>query len=355
MGNEILVSIIVPVYNVQEELLLKCFNSLEKQNNHNLEIIIIDDGSNEHCASFCDQYWENKRYCKVFHQKNQGLAGARNVGVKQATGKYVFFLDSDDWLLENAVQEIMKMEISSGDYDVILFNNSINSKTFLPKYENDIMTQYNRLDLEKIIIEQRMLGYNTTIGSAWGKLFRRSFLIENNIFADIELRRTQDRLFMLECLDKKPKIKHCCRDVMCFNVKNDSSLSRSCNYKNLDYLMLYLDKCIEFVNNCCDSKELLGALDYLKRYIYINCCTTTIFHIFNRDGLKKRYNKFCEFSDLYLEKHSITPIDGFTHSDTAILKNVTKRKYGISFLMFELSRIKKCMKRFVKKLFVKGY
>ena len=99
------ISIVVPVYNVEKHL-KRCVESLKNQTYENLEIILVDDGSTDSSGKLCSEYKSEK--IKVIHQKNKGLPAARNTGVKNATGSYIFFCDSDDWLDDNLIEKLVK-------------------------------------------------------------------------------------------------------------------------------------------------------------------------------------------------------------------------------------------------------
>lgn len=101
-----LVSIIIPVYNV-EKYLDRCVQSVFLQSYKNLEIILIDDGSPDSCPRLCDEYGNIDKRVRVLHKKNEGLGLARNSGLALATGKYVLFIDSDDYLSENMVEKLV--------------------------------------------------------------------------------------------------------------------------------------------------------------------------------------------------------------------------------------------------------
>ncbi len=107
-NNNNLVSIIIPVYNV-EEYLEKCLDSIEKQSHKNLEIILIDDGSKDKSGKICDKYAKKDKRVKVIHQENVGLSGARNAGINIATGKYITFVDSDDIVSEKFVEYLYEL------------------------------------------------------------------------------------------------------------------------------------------------------------------------------------------------------------------------------------------------------
>jgi len=95
------ISVIIPIYNV-EQYLQKCVDSVLAQTYHNIEIILIDDGSTDHCGEICDEYAQTDDRIVVIHKANAGLSAARNSGFDAATGKYITFLDGDDWLSADA-------------------------------------------------------------------------------------------------------------------------------------------------------------------------------------------------------------------------------------------------------------
>lgn len=92
-----LVSIIVPVYNV-EKYLKRCMTSILEQTYSNLEILLIDDGSPDNSGNLCDEIQSTDERIKVYHKANGGLSSARNYGLERCTGEYIFFIDSDDWI-----------------------------------------------------------------------------------------------------------------------------------------------------------------------------------------------------------------------------------------------------------------
>lgn len=102
-----LVSIVIPVYKV-EQYLNRCVDSVLSQTLEDLQIILVDDGSPDGCPAICDQYAETDSRIQVVHKKNGGLASARNAGMKLADGKYLFFLDSDDWLEEDGMEQLVR-------------------------------------------------------------------------------------------------------------------------------------------------------------------------------------------------------------------------------------------------------
>ena len=103
--NEELISIIVPVYNV-EAYIHQCIKSIIEQSYKNLEIILVDDGSKDKSGKICDDYARKDKRIKVIHKKNGGLSDSRNAGITVATGKYIAFVDSDDWIEKNMYEKM---------------------------------------------------------------------------------------------------------------------------------------------------------------------------------------------------------------------------------------------------------
>lgn len=102
-----LISVIVPVYKV-EKYLKKCVDSIRNQTYQNLEILLVDDGSPDECPAMCDAYADEDSRIKVIHKENGGLSDARNVGIKKAKGKWIFFLDSDDYIHTELIDTLHK-------------------------------------------------------------------------------------------------------------------------------------------------------------------------------------------------------------------------------------------------------
>ena len=126
-------SIIVPVYGVANYL-RKCVDSLLVQDISNYEIILVDDGSPDECPQICDEYAEKYDDMRVVHQENAGLSAARNAGIKVATGNYIMFVDSDDYLQPNVLGALME-QVERDNLDVLRFNyQNVNEQyeVFLP-------------------------------------------------------------------------------------------------------------------------------------------------------------------------------------------------------------------------------
>ncbi len=175
MKNVEVVSVIVPVYNV-EKYLRRCLDSIRNQTYRELEIILVDDQSPDKCPQICDQYAELDARIHVIHQRNSGLGRARNSGLLQATGKWVLYVDSDDWI-ENDCVEVMHNAAIESKADFITCN------TFYEVQGNDI-TMVPHVLPEGIYDTEDMKQLLLTGGfvNMWTKMFLREWLLKNDLF-----------------------------------------------------------------------------------------------------------------------------------------------------------------------------
>lgn len=186
------ISIIVPIYNV-ENYLCKCVDSLINQSYKNLEIILVDDESPDNCGQICDEYKLKDDRIIVIHQKNKGLSGARNSGLEIATGDYISFVDSDDWVGKE-MYEVMLNLLLKHDLDIV--ECGIN--------ETGFETEYNNPDLRMVFenpIEALQRIIKNSDFSVWRRLYRKEIIKD----ARFVLNRTSEDVYFV--VENIPKIK----------------------------------------------------------------------------------------------------------------------------------------------------
>lgn len=173
-----LISVIVPVYNV-EAFLPVCIESIINQTYKNLEIVLVDDGSSDACPEICNNYEKKDKRIKVIHKENGGLSDARNVGLNEAKGSYITFVDSDDYLGKNFV-EITVNRCLKNDADICICD-------YISVEEKQNAYVHRKQTLEKVYSNRECLinTYSPTIHGmefvAWGKLYRIDLFKKNNI------------------------------------------------------------------------------------------------------------------------------------------------------------------------------
>lgn len=167
-----LISVIIPVYNV-ELYIKRCIESVISQTYKNLEIILIDDGSTDKSGKICDWYLKKDNRIKVVHQKNQGLSVARNTGLNMATGDWIAFLDSDDWIAIDMYEKLLFLA-KSNDADISSCN-TINvdengSELEKKDYSDDIKI-FNQKEMIAGLLDQKYVRFEV-----WNKLWRKTLI-----------------------------------------------------------------------------------------------------------------------------------------------------------------------------------
>lgn len=169
MDNELLISAVVPVYNTKKEYLDECINSILNQTYPHIELILVDDGSKDWCASLCDDFANRDSRVKVIHQSNAGVSVARNNGIKQATGQILTFVDSDDSLKEDAWTLAVKaLEKYNADCAVFGWTDYCEFDTYIQKITDEITV----IDALKFQIEVGSDNYKCGGGYPWNKIWR---------------------------------------------------------------------------------------------------------------------------------------------------------------------------------------
>lgn len=192
------VSIIVPVYNVADYL-NECLESLVNQKYNNIEILLIDDGSSDNSLVLCNKWAKRDSRIQVFHKKNGGLSDARNYGIDRAKGKYIAFVDSDDYVTEDY--------ISSMYNNIIKYSVKISACGFAHLYNNGTIKEINFSNIEMMYSENEAQKYLNIIGyfnvSACNKLFLAS------LFEEIRFpigKKSEDWFIMYKIIEKAKSI-----------------------------------------------------------------------------------------------------------------------------------------------------
>jgi glycosyltransferase involved in cell wall biosynthesis len=194
------VSVIVPVYNV-EHYLKKCIDSLLSQSFDDFEIILINDGSTDNSASICEEYALNNPRIRLFHQKNTGASAARNLGIDNACGEYICFVDSDDWVESNYLSDFFNIKFKKENKLMIIQTNIFYEYADEPKKSNWHSVKYPQdIYTDDEIINALMLSdfLVKADGGPVGKLFQRELLNQYNIRFSTKISAYEDVIFCLK-------------------------------------------------------------------------------------------------------------------------------------------------------------
>ena len=236
-----LVSIIIPVYKV-ENYINYCIRSVLNQTLHNIEIILIDDGSPDCCPKLCDEFTKHDNRVKVIHKKNGGLGLARNSGLDVATGKYITFVDSDDYIDNNTIEILFKLA-EENNLDILRYNYNrfIKENAFFKKNVQDnlqIFTDFNDIRQIALCLFSISLNRKSKIkglgGSVCTGLYKRELLENYHIrfHSEREL-LSEDFVFSYDCLQHTKRIGKIFKPLYHYRV-NPHSLTTQVNLDKLD-------------------------------------------------------------------------------------------------------------------------
>lgn len=202
------VSVIVPIYKV-EPFIRKCLESLRTQTYANLEVLMVNDGSPDNSPAICQEFAEMDSRFVLLNKENGGLSSARNLGLDHATGDFVSFVDSDDWVCENFVASLMAAVDEETDVVIsryILDDRNI-GRNYIPYKDNTVNRAFSGEEKLKQIVYNHMDAYlpgeayqiRYSIMPVWKNLYRRSFIEENSLrFVSERKVYAEDYLFNLE-------------------------------------------------------------------------------------------------------------------------------------------------------------
>lgn len=260
-NNEWLITVVVPIYNV-ENYLECCIESILSQSYTNLEIILVDDGSTDSSGKICDVYANRDKRIRVVHKKNGGLSDARNRGLRKARGKYITFIDADDMVGEHFVEslfeaaKINESDISICDYTFIEDN--------IKKVKE--MTCGDVYLLSNIQCEKEMYCHSKHALEfvAWGKLYKTQLFFENNIeYPEGKIHEDLFTTYKLIYFSQKISV---IGDVLYFYRKRTGSImNKGFNLKTLDKVEANHEACDFFKN----TDVLPDALNYHLRIIIL--------------------------------------------------------------------------------------
>ena len=240
------VSVIIPVYKA-ETYLSKCLDSVLAQTYENIEVILVDDGSPDRCPIICDKYAKDDSRVIALHKANGGASSARNAGLDLASGKYICFVDSDDFLPQNSINDLVSSLDSNGaDYaagicaikETGAFKNHINKDTVID------------FDGEP----EELFKYITSSGSysPYAKIYLSESIQKNNIRFDENLKCSEDALFIRTYLKYCKKISLVSKVVYEYTTANESSLSK----KGYTEFCAYYAEKMKALESLCDTLKV---------------------------------------------------------------------------------------------------
>lgn len=257
-----MISVIVPIYNA-EKFLPKCLDSIKNQTYKDLEIILVNDGSSDGSGLICEKYSNGDKRFIVIHKSNGGVSSARNTALKIAKGKYIGFVDPDDWIEPNMFEKLYNlMNDNQVDMSICGYSKETNAGIILSNSIDKEIKKFNQKQaINEIIDNSSIKGY------LWNKLFKADKILnEHKLYFDEKIHFCEDLLFCCQYLLKS-------ESAVFDNTKyyhyiiHEKSVSQS-NFNNRKLTALQaISKIVDLLH---ENKKFLDSKKYINLYMHMN-------------------------------------------------------------------------------------
>ena len=273
-----MISVIVPVYNV-EEYLEECLESIKRQTYTDIEVILVNDGSIDRSKEICERYCEKDSRFKLVNQENKGLSGARNRGMLESKGEFISFVDSDDVLKEDMLEQLMK-QMTSEDIDIVecWYTNEKQELELSTPKNVKIIFQGNSKEALVSLCRDNIVRLN-----AVAKLFRRQVIINFPFLEGLFYEDVYGGIGILKHIRKMVKINYI---GYYYRVRQGSIMNREFNIKNLD-LFTICDKLEQLYQGDTDSLAYIH-----RRLFHLVLMHVVDYHIFEGNPYKEKYVEY---------------------------------------------------------------
>lgn len=309
------ISIIIPIYKIPEEFLRKCIDSVINQSFKDIEIILVDDESPDKCGEICDEYANIDSRIKVIHQKNQGVSVARNTGIELASGEWISFVDADDWIEEDYVKTFYNMSLSNKN-DILMCDCYVNytSKEVENKFFRDASIKAVNEEKDRFLLQYLCSKIyndnlsNTDIGSPWAKIYRKDYLIENNLRFNPKLIRMQDNVFNLYAFQMASSLYYEENYLYHYRKSEFSGFNRF-TPNIIKYYELVFDELERFIIKYKKNENFIIAKNVkIIKSIYVYC-KMYYFHKDNNKKNKEANNELKELLNKDLYRNAIENVN----------------------------------------------
>ena len=279
-----LISIIVPVYNV-ERYLPRCIESILKQTYTNFELILVDDGTPDRSGIICDRYAEKDSRIRVIHKENGGVSTARNAGIDVANGEWITFVDSDDWVSDNYI-EMLQLPLKNESYDLVVGSVEIRSMVVSrSKTEETVMTraEINTINLLDMVNMQEFC-------APWMKLFSKCLIDRMELRFPVGIALSEDTIFVNNYLCECESIYLTSKPTYYYNRLNELSIINRTPYfdRRVHWDQQFLKSYADFLASFSVDIELINTV--ISRKATSVCCINirTIIKNFSEQVAKEK-------------------------------------------------------------------
>lgn len=337
--NKAKVSIVVPIYNV-EQYLAECINSLINQSYDNIEIILVDDGSPDASPSICDEYKGKDCRIRVFHKENGGVSDARNLGILEASGEWIMFLDADDYLSKHAIEKMVNVaqKFNADIVGTYFYRTYANTEicytrtAYEESYEIDDSSE--KIVREMIFFPERITQLYPTCLVPWGKIIKTKLIKENKLTFNTQMTLHEDAIFNMQLFSKVRKHAICSEPLIHYRQRKNSLTQIS----GKNYFDTNIKYC-QMVKYLINEKILqidMSENDYYtlcsKYYAYgmMNLWSYTNHNLRNTRKQLRTYREQEPFAEA-LNKIRLSELKKYNYSSrmNAVIKNASLKKYRV--------------------------
>ena len=273
-----LISVIVPVYNV-EEYLEECLNSIQHQTYTDIEVILVNDGSRDGSKEICERYCQQDSRFHLINQENKGLSGARNRGMTESKGEFITFVDSDDVIKDDMLEQLLK-HMTTEEVDIVeCWYTNDKKEIEIPSPENvKIIFQGNAQEALVSLCKDNIVRLN-----AVAKLFRRQAIVNFPFLEGLFYEDVYGGMGILKQIHKMVKIDY---TGYYYRVRRGSIMNREFSLKNLD-LFAICDKVEQLYDGNADS------LPYVQRRLFHLVLMHVVdYRIFEGNPYQEKYDEY---------------------------------------------------------------
>ncbi|MBZ2102978.1 glycosyl transferase family 2 [Streptococcus mitis] len=287
-------SVVIPVYNV-EKYIDRCLQSVIFQNYEDLEIIVIENGSTDNSPHICDTYANKYPNISVYHIENHGVGFARNFGLSKARGEFIYFVDADDYLIGNLFSDFEEKLHDKVDLLVFSYYNSIEKDLIELKRNPKILPNNVLLDKTNFITSFKELVLTDMMYTVWNKIYRRDFLIDNNLYF-LKYELGEDVRFNLRVYDF---VENILLSTECYYVYISGRMNSAMGSYNSNRVTYQLEELsqIEYLLNKWNIFDK-SFIDTLKSRILMSNIQNIVLQNMSIETQKKKIGKLCRIDDI---------------------------------------------------------
>lgn len=324
--NKCKLSIIVPVYGV-EKYIDKCLNSLVKQSLKEIEVIVVNDGTKDNSQKIIDKYV--KKYpdkIKSYIKENGGQGSARNYGLKKATGEYIGYVDSDDFVEKDMYKKLYN-KAKENNYDIVVCGNYNVSEDYQNKNIDTFINNYNT-DLEKIFFGKM---------AVWNKIYKRDILIKNKL----EFKEKvwyEDLAFTLKAIMNSNTFAFIDEPLYDYLIREGSTMNNSNVQRNLEILDAFNDILSYIKHN--KKEEYFSKIEFLAiDHIYISAIVRVLKADADDKVKRETINKLIDYMNTSFPNYKNNKyINTLSKNRKIIYKLINIKMYGLINLIFKVKK-----------------